>query len=373
MSETLRILHVMRTPVGGLFRHVTDLATEQTKRGHSVGIVADSSTGGESAAKKLEEITPGLELGVSRVPMSRQVGPQDRAALRHVAERARETNADVLHGHGAKGGAYARLARGPAIKVYTPHGGTLHYSATSPVGLAYLAIERWLRRRTDLMLFESEFSEAAFKRKIGVPRLARVVHNGVTPEDLRPVLPDDDAADFIYIGEMRRLKGVGTLLDALAHLSAGGWNGEAILYGDGPDRHAFEAQADTLGLLHQVHFPGPLPAREAFATGRVLAVPSWAESLPYIVLEAAAASVPQVATDIGGIPEIFGPDADVLIPPKDAAALAEALKRARSEDAAVTVGRLHDRVAGSFTVKVMTDGVLAAYAAAKAASMAVAG
>lgn len=371
MNDRLRILHVMRTPVGGLFRHVVDLAAEQAKRGHAVGIIADSSTGGTAAAKKLEDIGPALTLGVSRVPMSRQIGPQDRTAMRHVAERARATNADILHGHGAKGGAYARLVGGDTLKVYTPHGGSLHYSATSPVGLAYLAIERWLRRRTDLVLFESEFGEKTYRRKIGAPRFARVVHNGVTPDDLQPVAPDEDAADFIYVGEMRRLKGVETLLDALAVLSAEGWNGEAILYGEGPDRADFEARAGRLGLLPQVHFPGATPARAAFASGHVLIVPSWAESLPYIVLEAAAASVRLVATRVGGIPEIFGPDADALVPPDDAPALAAAIKRARSEDDAAAIERLRARIASSFTVASMTDGVLAAYAAARMARTAV--
>src|ERR1700676_1600164 len=71
--------------------------------------------------------------------------------------------ADVLHGHGAKGGAYARLANSAhAIRVYTPHGGSLHYGWGSPTGLLYLTLERILIARTDLFLFES-----AYGREIG--------------------------------------------------------------------------------------------------------------------------------------------------------------------------------------------------------------
>ena len=60
----------------------------------------------------------------------------------------------------------------------------------------------------------------------------------------------------------------------------------------------------------------------------MLVVPSRAESLPYIVLEAAAAGLPIIATNVGGIPEIFGPDAGDLVPPGDPAALADAIAAA---------------------------------------------
>ena len=61
-----------------------------------------------------------------------------------------------------------------------------------------------------------------------------------------------------------------------------------------------------------------MPVREAFKLGRMLVVPSRAESMPYVVLEAAGARVPMIATNVGGIPEIFGPFRDRLGPPDDA-------------------------------------------------------
>ena len=76
-----------------------------------------------------------------------------------------------------------------------------------------------------------------------------------------------------------------------------------------------------------------MPARAAFARGQLLVVPSRAESLPYIVLEAAAATVPMIVTNVGGIPEIFGADAATLMPPGDAAALARAIRAGLSEPA----------------------------------------
>ena len=129
----------------------------------------------------------------------------------------------MLHGHGAKGGAYARLARaaGSAIRVYTPHGGSLHYGWNSPVGFLYLAAERVLMRRTDLFLFESAYGRDVFHAKVGKPRaLVRVVHNGVTEAEFEPVAPAPEASDLVFVGELRVLKGVDVLLDAIARLAA---------------------------------------------------------------------------------------------------------------------------------------------------------
>src|SRR5690606_4998653 len=141
--------------------------------------------------------------------------------------------------------------------------------------------------------------------------------NGISKEELLPVRPNSDAADIIFIGELRWRKGIDTLLQSLAVLASEGWRGKAIVYGEGPDRKACEEMSASLGLTEQVSFPGETRPRPAFQTGRLLVIPSRQESLPYIVLEAAAARMPMITTAVGGIPEIFGPDAAALIPAGD--------------------------------------------------------
>jgi glycosyltransferase involved in cell wall biosynthesis len=123
--------------------------------------------------------------------------------------------------------------------------------------------------------------------------------------------------------------------------------------------------------MHQVHFAGPARAREAFRSGRLLLVPSRAESLPYMVLEAIGARVPILTTSVGGIPEVFGPDAGELLPPGDVGALVAAIERMRGDPDWELVDRLRARVEKFFSVKTMTDGVLAAYADAGARKRAV--
>ena len=363
-SDSLAILHVMRSPVGGLFRHVVDLATEQTARGHRVGIVADASTGGERADAVLADLASRLAFGVSRVPMSRELGPSDWSAGRHVVTRLRDLSIDVIHGHGSKGGAYARLVGGRRIKVYTPHGGSLHYQRSTAVGFVYLTLEELLARRTDLFLFESAYGRDTFAAKVCEPKgLVRVVHNGVGPDEFEPVPPRSDATDLLFIGELRHLKGVDVLLQAIASLKAGGRRLTATIVGAGPDAQTFHAMAASLGLDDQVTFPGALPAREAFARGRLLLVPSRAESLPYVVLEAGACGLPQIATAVGGIGEIFGPDAGLLVSPGEPDALAQTIagRLDAPAETAAAAARLKARIAAGFSIGAMTEGVLGAY------------
>jgi glycosyltransferase involved in cell wall biosynthesis len=372
MKSPLNILHVLRAPVGGLFRHVCDLARGQAARGHRVGVIADTASGGERADAALAELGSDLALGLTRIPMTRDLGGGDFAAIRQVGQRVNEAAADVLHGHGAKGGAYARLARQrTAVRVYTPHGGSLHYSWNAPSGWLYLTAEKLLKRRTDLFLFESDYGRATFAAKVGEPdrnALVRVVHNGVAASEFAPVEPARDATDLVFVGELRTLKGVDVLIDAIALLRRRGQAVTATFVGDGPDRVTFERAVDTHNLGAAARFVGAMPARAAFALGRILVLPSRAESLPYIVLEAAAAGVPLIATKVGGLSEIVGPDADALVPPGHPEALADAIATALHdrERRVAASARLRDRIRTAFSMEAMVDAVTDAYRAALA-------
>jgi glycosyltransferase involved in cell wall biosynthesis len=363
--DSLKILHVLRAPVGGLFRHVIDLAREQIARGHHVGLVADSTTGGTRAEDIFRDLTPRLALGLTRVPMPRHAGLGDLSAVRHVRRRAAETGADIVHGHGAKGGVYARLLPAMrAVRAYSPHGGTLVFGDDTLIGKFYFFAERLLMKRGDLFLFESQFSADTFRCAIGEPKgVVRVVHNGVSPDEFEPVPPAADARDIVFLGELRMLKGVDVLLEALALLRERGRTATAVLIGDGPDRDVFKAAIDRLGLAPAATLLPPMAARKALTLGRVMVVPSRAESFPYVVLEAAAAAKPLVATAVGGIPEIFGPQSDLLIRADDAGALADSIIAALNDipTAKSRAEMLQRRIGNLFTVNAMVDGVLSAY------------
>jgi glycosyltransferase involved in cell wall biosynthesis len=327
-DKPLRILHAVRAPVGGIFRHIIDVANGQADRGHEVGILADSLTGGERADTALAEIAPRMKLGIHRLPIKREPDPSDLAIWFKFKSLARRLKPDVLHGHGAKAGAFVRL-KGHAkdvIRIYTPHGGSLHYPQNTPKGAFYSRLERGLMNRTELFLFESAFARDTYQRMIGTP-----------------------SADL--------------LIDAVARLRADGHAVTLTLGGDGEETNALRAQIERLGLGGAVRFIGHVKPRFGFSKGRLLVVPSRGDSMPYVVIEAGAAGVPMIAANVGGIPEIFGPHTDALFPPSNAAAMADAIKIAL-DDLNGTRARamiLRERIQQHFSQDAMVEGVIAGY------------
>ncbi len=363
---SLKILHVMRGPFGGLFRHVLDVTRGQIERGHRVGLIVDSLTGGARADAVLAELAPLLALGVERVPIPRQLGVRDVYALWRLSRRVSAIAPDVLHGHGAKGAALARLTPSAprAIRAYTPHGGSLIYCPGTLQGGFYRSLERILNPLTDLFLFESSYIADLYRREIGRPSaMVRVVRNGIAEAEFEPITPSPDATDIVCVGELRSVKAIDVLIEAIAVLAQSGRRIRATIAGEGSDAAKLHALAQRLGIAEQVHFIGHCPARKAFAMGRVFVIHSRAESLPYVVLEAAAAGLPVVATDVGGNSEIFGPQASRLIPPDDVVALVGAIAKALDNPADMqrSAQLLQARLRSEFSLRSMVEGNLAAY------------
>jgi glycosyltransferase involved in cell wall biosynthesis len=365
-DQPLRILHAVRAPVGGIIRHILDLANGQIDRGHQVGIIADSLTGGERAAAALKEIAPRLKLGVHRFAIHREPFPTDLLAWVHFWRLIRRLKPDVLHGHGAKAGAFIRLKTSPQgiVRVYTPHGGSLHYPLNTLKGKIYSRLERTLMNSTDLFLFESTFARDTYQRMIGTPTgPVRCVFNGVTAGEFDPVVAAPDATDIVYVGEFRHIKGADLLIDAVARLHADGKPVTLTLAGDGEEMESLKAQVAKLGLAGAVRFIGHVKARYGFSKGRLLVVPSRGDSMPYVVIEAAAAGIPMIAANVGGIPEIFDSHTDALFAPGMVGAMADAIQAAL-EDPVASQARaksLRERIFQHFSQKAMVEGVMAGY------------
>lgn len=341
-----------------------DLVNAHSKAGHSIGIICDSTTGGAYEDKLFEELSPHLSLGLHRIPMARSIAPRDISALFKTRSLIKSINPDVVHSHSAKGGVYGRLGTRMYSKdiktFYCPHGGAMHYDAASIKGKVFFAAERFLERMTTSLIFVSDYERRAYHEKVGSPKCAEtIIFNGISQEEFTPVPLNKDAADFLYIGMKRDLKGPDIFLDALKIArDKSGENLTAWFVGDGPDEAKYDVQIKKLNLEDCVTVKSAMPARKAFAVADIVVVPSRAESMPYLVLEALAAEKPMVAVNIGGIPEIFDAKKDKLVPPEDAQSMANEMlavleNKSRHKEAKVFAEELKQ----NFSLKSMSQNV----------------
>jgi glycosyltransferase involved in cell wall biosynthesis len=207
-------------------------------------------------------------------------------------------------------------------------------------------------------------------QSVGARNRVRVVHNGVDVplegmldrrvRDLRrrgPVI--------CAVTQLRPGKGVETLLDALPTLRRRCPEAQLALVGDGPLWPSLAARAAQLGSADVVHFLGEHPDPvAALRESDVFVLPSWAESFPYVILEAMSVALPIVASDVGGVREAIEHDrSGLLVPPRDPVALGEALARVCThQQLARGLGdAARARVAGTFTVRRMVRAIATVY------------
>jgi glycosyltransferase involved in cell wall biosynthesis len=280
---------------------------------------------------------------------------------------------DLLHTHTlAAANVLSRIA-GRAVRV--------------PV-LAHLHIENHFRRPTEPVLRRldrstarlcarlvavSEDTRRAYERQ-GYPRgRIEVVYNGVEPSETRSngsLRAELGLADSVpLIGEVGRLcdvKGQRELIAALASLP----DAALVLVGKdleegGAYQARLEREAERLGVRDRVVFAGYRDdARVLVRELDVLALPSWTEGLPLVVLEAMAERRPVVATPVGGTPELVADgETGILVPPREPAALAEALGRLLADtELRRRMGEAGERrVRERFTAEAMTTRMLELY------------
>jgi glycosyltransferase involved in cell wall biosynthesis len=173
----------------------------------------------------------------------------------------------------------------------------------------------------------------------------RRIYNGVPPQPRvhghdprqRYGLPLDVPL-ILHVGRLANQKNQHVLLEALAAVP----QAHAVFVGDGEDSQKLRCLAADLGVQHRAHFVGEITPPEVWSllrVGSVFALPSLSEGMPMALLEAMAAHMPIVASDIPAIRDVLG-DAGILIPPEDSKALGRAIVRLLSfPEAAAELGR----------------------------------
>jgi colanic acid/amylovoran biosynthesis glycosyltransferase len=160
-----------------------------------------------------------------------------------------------------------------------------------------------------------------------------VVHCGVDPTVYVPPARESqtDVATVLTVGRLIPGKGLSLLLEALRDLIGRGLAVRLVLVGEGPARADLERAVERLGLAGAVELAGAVgqdEIRRHYATADVFCLPSFAEGIPVVLMEAMAMEIPVVTTAIAGIPELVADGVHgLLVPPGRADALTDALAR----------------------------------------------
>ena len=210
-----------------------------------------------------------------------------------------------------------------------------------------------LKCRTELFLFESAYVADVFRTADRPPAGRAGGAQRRRPGEFEPITPESEAADLVFVGELRPVKAVDVLIDAGACSSMRAGHVKSTIVGEGPLGHELKSLAKWLGVDVGYALSAIEPAREAFAMGRMLVMPSRTKSLPYMLLEAAAGGMPILATQVGGIPEIFGPLRPASVTANDPAGLARRSRARIDAPAAITRRRerVHARLRAEFSTR----------------------
>jgi glycosyltransferase involved in cell wall biosynthesis len=272
--------------------------------------------------------------GVRFVPLQhvrRPIRPlRDLAGLFELTRLLRRERPQILHASSSKAGVLGRCAavvtRVP-IRIFTVHG----WAFAAYSGLAsrlYRLTDRLMEPLTTVTICVSERERTA-GLEAGTCREDRtvVIRNAVDVAAAPRSGHDRSTPRLMAVGRLNAPKDFLTLVRALSQLREGSF--EAVVVGGGPEREAVEAEIGRLGLERSVQLAGERGDVPALLAGSdVFVLSSRSEGLPVSVLEAMAAELPVVASDVGGLAElVVDGESGILVPPGDPESLAEALRR----------------------------------------------
>jgi glycosyltransferase involved in cell wall biosynthesis len=345
----VRILRVIaRLNVGGPALHVSYLAAGLDRIGYETTLAAGRVSTGEESMEYVAR-----DAGVEPVFLSalqREISPvRDAESVRQLVRLIRELRPHILHTHTAKAGALGRTAAllagsaRPPVVVHTFHGHVLRGYFGPARTRAFLELERRLARTTDALVAVSPevrddlvaLGVAPAERftviRLGIDLGARLAGDGATRSELGLA---DDAFVVGWFGRMTEIKRVDDLLRALARLLAREPRALLLLVGDGPLRAGLERLARELGVANAVRFLGYRNDVGAlYGICDAIALTSANEGTPVVAIEALAARVPVVSTDVGGVSDVVRDGTSgFLTPPGDLDAFAARLATLASDE-----------------------------------------
>jgi len=278
------------------------------------------------------------ELGRALHPM------RDLVSLTKLVRLFRQLRPDIVHTHTAKAGTLGRVAArlaGVPRSVHTFHGHALEGYFSPAATSFFLRVERVLARTTDRIITVSpRLRQTLLAMGIGRPEQVEVIPLGLDLDrflrmpggqaDLRPSLRIPAGTPVLgIVGRLVPIKDHPTLLQALTLFPDGGQAPHLVVVGDGERREELQRLTRRLGLASRVHFLGWRDDLEAILSGLdVVICCSRNEGTPVALIEAMAAGVPVLSTEVGGVGDLVTHgETGWLVPPGDPSALARGIER----------------------------------------------
>jgi glycosyltransferase involved in cell wall biosynthesis len=349
----VRIVQLVETlEVGGLERMAVDLALRQQQAGNRVAVYCLFGAG--PMRRELDAATiPVIEL--------HKESRSKAGLVWTLARQLARDRAEVLHGHNPGVHHFAavakQLARVP-VCLNTRHGAAT--SQGRPYDERYFRlVERW----TDHVVFVCEYARAQLEPRLGYPaRKCSVVRNGISTEAFVARAASPGARrPRLRLGTIGRLvpaKGHAVLIDAFSRLAAAVPEASLSIYGYGRLESELREQIRRLGMEQRIRLEGRTDdTAGALAAMDIFVMSSIHEGLPLVILEAMAAGLPIVSTQVGGIPEV-APEGDVAwyCAPGDAESLAAVLRcAAEAPDLALRGGRARELAFSRYAIAQMAD------------------
>lgn len=280
--------------------------------------------------------------------MHRLLHPSDVLAALHLYRLLRQLKCDILHTHTSKaallGGIIGMAARVP-VRVNTAHNlGCLALPQAVLRGLFWLYDKCLFTTMQGIITVSSRIRDRIVQMRVLPDSKAFAIPNGINPQPFTPNPQLRNAMraelgigeDELAIGCVARLvwfKGLDSLVAALPQVTAAR-KVRCWIVGEGPLKQALQEQAAQLGVADKLCFLGERSDIPALLNAfDVFVLPSVSEGMPITILEAMAAAKPVVATDVGGVGEMFEPGiSGLLVPPRQPQALADALNRLLADD-----------------------------------------
>ncbi|MBX7258307.1 MAG: glycosyltransferase family 4 protein [Candidatus Hydrogenedentes bacterium] len=342
----IRVAHVItRLCKGGAQENTFHTVRLAHRDRYEVDLISGPTQGAEGS---IEDAVRDAGIDILRVPnLVREVRPaQDVRAYRNLLELFRARRYDIVHTHTSKAGYLGRLAAARArvpIIVHTPHGHIFFGYFNTILTAVFTLMERHAARHSDkLIALTPRGIREHLEQGVGRPEQWTSIFSGIDLHPFEDAVRRRDATrakleipeDAIVIGGVGRLepiKGFSYFIAAARIVAQRVPQAHFIVVGDGSMADELRrAGADLGSRLRFLGLRKDVP--NLMAAMDVFVAPSVNEGMGRVLVEAAAAGVPSVASAVGGVPDIVRDgETGFLVPPKDANALAEAILRLTSD------------------------------------------